>query len=350
MVGAARMLAGATLPNGWKVVQEVTRSKSATGGHFSSSYIAENADGRRAFLKAMDYSGAFAPGVDTPAMLQLMTSSYLFERRVCEKCGTDRLRRVVHAIDAFSVDAVEGQPFSKVECLVFERAEGDIRAHLDAADSFDIAFTFRMLHQVATGLEQMHRADMAHQDLKPSNVLVFSGTAGVKIGDLGRAWSQHHQAPHDDLQVAGDMGYAPPELLYGEVPATVPARRFGCDNYHLGSLIVFMFSRVHMTSLVVKYLDHAHRPSWWRGEYAEALPYVQSAFLDAVSEFAPQVPGRYREAVTRMVTQLCEPDPTRRGHPSNGRVNAGQFSLDRYISELDLLARDAGLRLVTGGA
>lgn len=341
-------MVGVELPRGWRVIKEASRSKTATGGHFSAGYIAENDDGRLGFMKAMDYSGAFALGVDTAGMLNVITSAYLFERQVCEKCSSSRMKRVVHAIDSFEVIANVKDPYSKVVCLIFERADGDIRAHLDASKAFDVAFILRLLHQVTTGLEQMHRSDIAHQDLKPSNVLMFSDNAGAKVADLGRAWSKEHAAPHDDLGVAGDMGYAPPELLYNDVPAANTARRFGCDAYLLGSLVVFMFARVHATSLIVKNLDPAHRPGFWGGSYRDVLAYVQSAFSETIVEFEAEVPEDYRSELGRMVKELCDPDPLRRGHPKNGRNPAGQFCLDRYVSEFDLLARKAEIRMTAG--
>lgn len=227
------MLVGVPLPNGWEVLQAARRGKSATGGFFSSGYLVRNTDGRQGFLKAMDYSAAFAQHIDTAAMLNSMTSAYLFERKVCEKCRDRQLRKVVHAIDTFTIQPVPNNWMSTVECLVFERADGDIRAHLDAQDRFDLVFVLRTLHHVATGLEQLHRVKIAHQDLKPSNVLVFGNEGSRKIGDLGRAWSEEHNAPHDACNYAGDRGYAPPELLYSDVSVDVGTRRFGCDAFHL---------------------------------------------------------------------------------------------------------------------
>lgn len=350
-MSAAQMLTGMTLTNGWRVMAPAARSKTATGGHFSTGYLVEHPDGRRGFLKAMDYSAAFEPHVsNTAEMLNFMTSAYLFERQVCEACASNRLRRVVHAIDAFTFTAVPGDPLGRVECLIFERAEGDIRAHLDAAAAFDIAFAFRTLHNVAVGLEQLHRTGIAHQDLKPSNVLVFTEQGGAKVSDFGRAWSKDHPAPHDRMTVAGDRGYAPPELLYGDVAADAVRRRFGCDAYHLGNLVAFLFARAHMTGLIVRHLDPAHRPGFWRGDYATVLPYVQAAFADSLAELRGQVPPAYRDEVVAVVEQLCQPDPALRGHPANGRGHSGQYSLERYISTLDLLAWKAEVRLKTGGA
>jgi serine/threonine protein kinase len=267
----ARLLLGRTLPGNWKVVKAVARKPTATGANFSVGYIVEQAGGRKAYLKAMDYTAAFQQP-NTAEFLRWMTDAYLFEKNVCQRCRDQYLKRVVHAIDHGTIQTDPNSPFSKVEYLIFELADGDIRAHLDAQQDFDVAFALRTLHEVATGLEQLHRAHMAHQDLKPSNVLVFEKNNGSKIADFGRAWSQDLPAPHDNLPVAGDRGYAPPELIYGEVAIEVTRRRYGCDAYHLGSLVVFLFTRVDMNALLVKHLAPEHHPYTWNGTYAAVLP------------------------------------------------------------------------------
>lgn len=77
---------------------------------------------------------------------------------------------------------VPGQGFTKVFYLIFELADGDIRRHLAVQESLDLAFVLRTLHHVAVGLDQLHRADIAHQDLKPSNVLIYTKEMGAKQG------------------------------------------------------------------------------------------------------------------------------------------------------------------------
>ncbi len=117
--------------------------------------------------------------------------------------------------------------------------------------------------------------------------------------------------------------------------------------YHFGSMISFMFSKVHMTAYFVNHLDHSHRWFVWGGTYAEVLPYVQAAFAKALEEIEPNVSQQYRMELTEMIRQLCEPDPTRRGHPHNRLLGPlSQFSLNRYISRLDYLARKAELDMV----
>ena len=47
----AQQLVGKELPNGWKVEELIEQPETATGGHFSTSYIARSGNGERAFLK-----------------------------------------------------------------------------------------------------------------------------------------------------------------------------------------------------------------------------------------------------------------------------------------------------------
>src|SRR5207249_3957485 len=60
MDAPAHGLLNIDLENGWRVVERLPDPGSAggTGGHFSVGYIVEHADGRRAFLKALNLAPA----------------------------------------------------------------------------------------------------------------------------------------------------------------------------------------------------------------------------------------------------------------------------------------------------
>lgn len=340
----ARMLEGKDLEGGWTVVRRLDKKPNATGGHFSTGYEVVNKDGRRGFLKALDYQAAFQAS-DTARALNALTMGYNFERDLCLKCGRNDLKNVVHAIASGELTANPLEPYSKVSYLIFEMADGDIRSHLDAAETFDAAFLLRTLHHVAVGLNQLHRVNVAHQDLKPSNVLVFKSDDVSKIADLGRAWSEGMPAPHDAFQVAGDLSYAPPELRFGYVDPDQKRRRFGSDLYHLGSLATFLFTRVHMNGLLLKNLTGMSIPHSF-GSYSDALPYYKAAFGQAVEEFSMQTPELVRTDLAAIVSQLCEPDPVQRGHPENRKTD--QFSLERYISWFKYLAHRLETELFKG--
>jgi eukaryotic-like serine/threonine-protein kinase len=50
-----------------------------------------------------------------------------------------------------------------------------------------------------------------------------------------------------------------------------------------------------------------------------------------------------------LIERLCDPDLSQRGHPRGiGRGN--QYSLERYVSQLDLLAKRLELKIRIAGA
>jgi hypothetical protein len=92
---AANQLEGRSLEGGWIVIRKIVLPSQATGGLFSVGYEIQNANGDSAFLKALDFSGAFAE--EQPTLeLQSMAASYNFEKQVLEKCRG--LSHVVAAI------------------------------------------------------------------------------------------------------------------------------------------------------------------------------------------------------------------------------------------------------------
>ena len=51
-------------------------------------------------------------------------------------------------------------------------------------------------------------------------------------------------------------------------------------------------------------------------------------------------PEEFTDDVTSLVRQLCDPDPRERGHPKN-KIASTKYSLERYVSTFDLLAKRA---------
>jgi len=222
----AQRLLGMILPGGWKVIRPVEKRPGSSGGFFSCGYVVESETGQLGFLKALDYSAAMAE-VDPARALQVITEMFNFERDLVRVCTNKHLDRVVRGLSDGAV-RVDGQP---VQYLIFELADGDARSQADESHRYERAWSLRALHHVATGIAQLHRESIAHQDLKPSNVLSFDGGKVSKVGDLGRASHRGDYPPHEDVPIAGDVSYAPPERLYGYQDPDWSRRRLGCDAY-----------------------------------------------------------------------------------------------------------------------
>ena len=166
----------------------------------------------------------------------------------------------------------------------------------------------------------------------------------LKLADLKRAAAEGLKPPHDEYEVAGDRTYAPPELLYHHVPPDWRRRRYGCDAYLLGSMIVYMFTGLGTTALMISELDFRQRPGQWTGTYEDILPAVRNAFSKVLMILKGNVPDCLQEQLVGAVRSLCDPDPALRGHPKNRPDN--QLSLERYITEFDLYASRARARHV----
>lgn len=215
----------------WRVTERLFRGPDATGGNFSIPYAVEGIDetnlGYVGFLKALDLTVVGDMPLPVADAFQLVTQAYVFERDLVLDCAARNMRNVVVGLDAGEVivDQPGVNPILKsVPYIVFERADGDVRALMEQKlSSFDAAWIFRVLHGTANGLRQLHQAGISHQDIKPSNVMSFGEVA--KIGDLGRASVQGEAGLFDQGDFAGDRSYAPPEFLYGEINGDDRARR-----------------------------------------------------------------------------------------------------------------------------
>lgn len=338
------MLVGLELDGGWTVVSKLPRPTRATGGCFSVSYKVESRRGKRGFLKALDYTLALEQP-DVPRALQDMTSAYNHERDLLHRCA--RMSRVVTALGHGKIQ----QPawFAPVDYLVFEWAHQDSRAFLDTVQQCDTAWILRTLHHTSVGLQQLHAERIAHQDVKPSNVLMF-GTLGSKLADLGRSSYRGSPGPFDGHDFPGDLNYAPPEVLYGQISREWTERRLASDMYQLGSLAMFFFTRSGTTTALLAELDRCHAPQNWAASYKLALPHVQQAFVQSIDRLETMTPSSIRHEISRIIGELCNPDPSRRGHPRNRIGHSNKYGLERYVSRFDLLAQRAELGLLGSGS
>ncbi|KAI3464691.1 hypothetical protein Pfo_021354 [Paulownia fortunei] len=92
----------------------------------------------------------------------------------------------------------------------------------------------KIVRAVAKGLAFMHNLDIPiiHRDIKASNILLDANFE-AHIADFGLARRIEGSHSHVSTQVAGTMGYMPPEYLYGATMATVMG-----DVYSFGVLML----------------------------------------------------------------------------------------------------------------
>ncbi len=352
-LNAAEDLDGVRLDAGWTVLSRIPDRPGATGGNFSVAYSARHDDGRQGFCKVLNYHAAMTSH-DPAAMTRLMVEAYTFERDLLRQCGNDRLSRVVLSVGDGQFQR-PGYAFPTVSYLIFEVAEGDVRKVLDTDPGVTLASKLRWLHHTATGLRQLHQRRVVHQDVKPSNVLVFPAEAGEeqsgKIGDLGRATDPDRPMWHDALPIAGDPSYAPPEQLYRATPVDFGPRRLACDLYQLGSVAAFLLGGSTMNALLTLELHPPHHWMNWRGTYADVVPFVRDAYGRACARVEAALGvSELGSGAGRLIRDLCDPEPLQRGHRITRTRPGDPYNLERVVTEFDLLARKARLTALHGTA
>lgn len=357
--GAWRLM-GCELDNGWKVVEALgwdaetgipTDIYPGTGGNFSVSYAVER-DGKRAFLKAIDFTRAMNSGNTVKALRQL-TDAYSFEAQILDICAGARMDRVVIAIDSGEV-SVGPNIQDTAPYLIFELADGDVRKKLRAVQTqLKQSFWLRAMHHATVGLTQLHGHHISHQDVKPSNLLSFEGDDGFKIADMGRCINEKSRGPYDHMTFSGDPNYAPPEILYGHILSDGHHRRLSNDLYLLGSMIFFFVKGQGATALLFEKMEPELRPTslWgpWSGLYKDVLPTIQNKFTEMLSELREDMEDETGDELTKAASELCNPNPKLRGHPLERTTDGTQYSLHRYVSLFDRLARVAAVKAKSTG-
>jgi len=335
----AALLEGESLDGGWVVGPRLQRSRWASGGSYSFGYSVTHPTWGRGFLKALDYSEALASD-DVAAALKRLTDSYVYERELLERCSKARLSKVVMPFAHGQVRLPDHQ--IPVNYLIFEKADGDVREQFALMDAFDQAWVMRVLHNTATGIQQLHGEGIVHQDVKPSNLVTFNHTDTTKLADLGRGEYFGASGPNAEDPIAGDWTYAPPEQLYGFHPADWGIRRRSCDLYHLGSMICFFFLGMATTPALLSRLNEVQYPGQWSDSYDAVLPFIRDAFDDVAAALEQALPGACKDRMSAAFRELCDPEPEKRGHPKAKAARHGDpFSVDRYVSLFNLQVKRA---------
>lgn len=340
-ISAVHALDGRTLKSGWIVTEKASFKPGSTGGNFSVCYLVEK-ENQKGFLKAINILAFLREDVDLLQAMTEMLNTYNFEKEILTRCTNRNLSKVSRLLDA-SFENISGFMVPNVYYMIFEKADGDVRNHLNFVTLIDEAWKLRSLHNIATGLKQLHSIEISHQDLKPSNVFVFEKVVS-KVGDLGRALCESLSSPHSSMNFAGDTRYAPPEVFHRFVLPEWKDKVYAIDCYLLGSMACFYFTGQSMTALLsqkinssinILSLNFENALTYWVKAFDEALEVIK----DHSKNIADQ--DKFIEAI-RM---LCQPDPRQRGHYKTIREIGNNYNLERFVETFNLLARKAEYKL-----
>jgi serine/threonine protein kinase len=332
----------------------INRLAGATGGHFSICYHAHHPEQGEGFLKALNFSAMpMVEGEQLVDQVNRFTAAFIFERDLLTDCISRRLSRIVRILDSGEALVPEAGPFlSRVPYLIFEPADGDIRAFQSALSQFDIAWVFRAMKHVVQGIEQLHAGMTTHQDLKPSNVLTMMSGAEMKLGDLGCAERRGVDGPRSLRPVPGAATYAPPEQQYGAFGRRWEERQ-AADLYLAGSLGTQLFLGHCMSALIQSRLPADCRLGSWKGFFADLIPYLRLAHAEVIEMLRKKVALEcgdpdLTERYVACIAQLTAPDPTERGHPKDRAAKTSSYSVRRYVTTMNMLMARAEAQLLRG--
>lgn len=344
-ITTVQKLIGHTFESGWRVLSVHKASISTTGGAYSMCFDVVK-DEKVCFMKAFDFSSymlAKHPGVANPMeKMKEMVDQYNYEHRLSDMCRTGHVTKVVFVIDSGAeyVDSVG----IMVPYLIFDMADGDVHQVLDVSERLDFAWKLKSLHDVAVGLKQLHTIGISHQDVKPSNILLFDLES--RLGDLGSALCDSIESPYGEKIFTGDHNYAPPEKDYNINIVDTTEQKYLTDCYLLGSLMTYYITGVSMNALLYRALPVSYHPSVYNGRFADVKDYLCDAFQQALEEIRQSIPMEdgLSDRLLAMIEYLCNPLVERRGHPKNVNNDLSlNYNLERFVTELDFLKRKAEL-------
>src|ERR1043166_7735679 len=294
----------------WNVVKRKDKQPD-TSGFFSSGYIVRDDHGREGFLKAFNYLYAFGgSGGSSADIMKAMVDNFTYERNLLVFCAENKMRRVVTAID--SGEYSEAGEIISVPYLVFEVATADLKSHPSLAIP-SLVWKLKAFHGPLVGLSQLHQKQIAHQDIKPSNILVF-GLDVSKISDLGCATQRGNSSRFEVEGPAGDLRYAPVELLYKHCSTDWDTRRFGADFFMMGGLLTYLVTGVNFLALMYSHLHEDQRHDKFGGTFQQALPFLLNAYHLSLEEVKKALPAEIRDELLTVIAELSHPDPEKRGN------------------------------------
>lgn len=334
----SRALLGMTTSTGWTITEEL-KNTLGSGGNFCCRYRATSADGKLGFLKAMDLTSAISGGIRE---LQKLINSFVFEQDILFFCKDRKMSRVVTPLDAGTiVVANHPPPINEVYYVIFECADGDLRQQYIEPNTINWKDAFKALHHTALGTLQLHQAGIAHQDIKPSNILCFDKKIS-KISDLGRVTDDKGKSPFSGMAFTGDRSYAPIEERYGFVPKEF-RERFYADIHMVGSLAYHLVSGIQITPVLLKEAQLIV-PNILSMSYFDALPFFQTSYNKVISDFHKECsalfPINVANQLQNIVFEMCNPNIKERACLSDNQ-KISKITINRYVGKFATLNRAA---------
>ena len=257
------------------------------------------------------------------------------------------MTRIIRLIDRgqYEVPAFAGDPLGTVHYFAFELAASDVRKEITFGTNTQVVWKLRVLKDVALAIDQLHRGGVAHQDIKPSNILLMKPAEEAgdhKLGDMGRAVRMIRRGPFDAHVFPGDTTYAPLSAWYGLRDAEWVDGRTSADLYMLGVLACFLFSGINLTQKQLAYVPDKLKPPVWTGAFDAVLPFLIDIHAQVLETIVSTLPEECRDDLFAIIED-SRPDPRTRGNP-RARTRTGRPpGTETYVTRFAHLVKAAEL-------
>ena len=172
-----------------------------------------------------------------------------------------------------------------------------------------------IVEQIVLGLRAMHRKDILHLDLKPSNIMI-DAQGLIKLIDFGSSLAASTAEDSNSKIPAGTVDYAAPEHLLGTAPSTLS------DLYSLGVIVYEMLTgylpygggfKTARQIARARYLPAVSRrkdiPDWIDAALEQAVQLSPQRRTEALSAFVENLRKRNTGLRTARERPLLERNP-----------------------------------------
>lgn len=185
-----------------------------SGGMAEAYFANKTEDGTKVFLKRVKTNSKNRPALER-------------ELRIYEQLSRANTQGILKFLDFIRDDDYIG--------FVTEFAEGgDLETNVNDTGALDVESTKKIGLQVANALDELHRLNVVHRDIKPQNILKHNGN--WFLVDFGISKNRERLVTQKTFQGYVSRGFAAPEQFDG-VEAKPSA-----DVYSFGKLLVFMLT------------------------------------------------------------------------------------------------------------
>lgn len=179
------------------------------------------------------------PVLNIPVVIKWSRSPVSTDDIVAEGRALAQLGPHTHLVRVHDCDVCDGRAFLVMECI-----EGCELSEYVRGRRLDLPSKLRLFLQIAETVQWLHERAVAHQDLKPQNVIVAADDT-IKLIDFGLVRVLGFWRP-DAEAIGGTPRYMAPEvarLIYGESPVRVAGLDYrSADVFSLGGILFYLLT------------------------------------------------------------------------------------------------------------